>query len=130
LVRVGPNVLSGLWRYARFRGFDPKGAGLLALLAPFSTYVGARLAIAAPSRGLRVSFAVFLLALALFYGLRSRSAEIRVDPDARIPPRIAVILGLVGGFVSGVFGVGGSLLTVPLMTTLPPRAPAPAPGMG
>src|SRR5262249_53249789 len=127
LVMVVPNVLLGLWRYARYRGFDPRGAGLL---APVSTYGGARLAPMAPSRGLRVSFAAFLLALALFYGLRSRSAEIRVDPDARIPPRVAVVLGLVGGFVSGVFGVGGSLLTVPLMTTLPPRAPAPAPGMG
>ncbi|HEY1905544.1 MAG TPA: sulfite exporter TauE/SafE family protein [Myxococcaceae bacterium] len=129
LVMVVPNVLLGLWRYARYRGFDARGAWLLALLAPFSTYVGARLATAAPSRGLRVSFAAFLLALALFYGLRSRS-EIRVDPDARIPPRIAVILGLVGGFVSGVFGVGGSLLTVPLMTTLHAMGQATAQGMG
>ena len=87
LVMVVPNVLLGLWRYARYRGFDARGAGLLALLAPFSTYVGARLATAAPSRALRVGFAAFLLALALFYGLRSRAAEIRVDPEARNPPR-------------------------------------------
>jgi uncharacterized protein len=130
LVMVVPNVLIGLWRYARYRGFDARGAGLLALLAPFSTYVGARIATAAPSRALRVGFAAFLLALALFYGLRSRAAEIRVDPDARIPPRIAVVLGLVGGFVSGVFGVGGSLLTVPLMTTLHAMGQATAQGMG
>ena len=129
LVMVVPNVLLGLWRYARYRGFDARGAWLLALLAPFSTYVGARLATAAPSRALRIGFALFLLALALFYGLRSR-AQIRVDPDARIPPRIAVILGLVGGFVSGVFGVGGSLLTVPLMTTLHAMGQATAQGMG
>ena len=92
LVMVVPNVLLGLWRYARYRGFDARGAGLLALLAPFSTYVGARLAIAAPSRALRVGFAAFLLALALFYGLRSRASEIRVDPDARItaPGRMAI----------------------------------------
>jgi uncharacterized membrane protein YfcA len=127
---VVPNVLLGLWRYARYRGFDAKGAWLLALLAPFSTYVGARLATAAPSRTLRIGFAGFLLALALFYGLRSRASEIRVDPDARIPPRIAVVLGLVGGFVSGVFGVGGSLLTVPLMTTFHAMGQATAQGMG
>ncbi|HZJ53580.1 MAG TPA: sulfite exporter TauE/SafE family protein, partial [Myxococcaceae bacterium] len=77
-----------------------------------------------------VGFAGFLLSLALFYGLRSRSAEIRVDPDARLPPRLAVVLGLVGGFVSGVFGVGGSLLTVPLMTTLHAMGQATAQGMG
>ena len=130
LVMVVPNVLLGLWRYARYRGFDPRGAQLLALLAPLSTYVGARVAMLAPSRALRVAFAAFLLALALFYGLRSRSAEIRVDPDARIPPRVAVVLGLLGGFVSGVFGVGGSLLTVPLMTTLHAMAQATAQGMG
>jgi uncharacterized membrane protein YfcA len=130
LVMVVPNVLLGLWRYARYRGFDARGAWLLALLAPFSTYVGARLATAAPSRALRVGFAAFLLALALFYGLRSRAGEIRIDPDARIPPRFAVALGLVGGFVSGVFGVGGSLLTVPLMTTLHAMGQATAQGMG
>ncbi|HZJ53907.1 MAG TPA: sulfite exporter TauE/SafE family protein, partial [Myxococcaceae bacterium] len=57
LVMVVPNVLVGLWRYARHRGFDPRGAQLLALLAPLSTYVGARLAMVAPSRVLRVGFA-------------------------------------------------------------------------
>src|SRR5262249_25603716 len=58
------------------------------------------------------------------------AAEIRIDPDARIPPRFAVVLGLVGGFVSGVFGVGGSLLTVPIMTTLHAMGQATAQGMG
>ena len=130
LVMVVPNVLLGLWRYTRYRGFDARGAGLLALLAPFFTYWGARLATAAPSRSLRIWFAAFLLALALFYGLRSRAGEIRVDPDARIPPRVAVVLGMVGGFVSGVFGVGGALLTVPLMTTLHAMGQATAQGMG
>ncbi|MGZ6059960.1 MAG: sulfite exporter TauE/SafE family protein [Myxococcaceae bacterium] len=130
LVMVVPNVLIGLWRYARHRGFDPKGAGLLTLLAPISTYVGARIATVAPSGALRVGFAAFLLSLALFYGLRSRAGEIRVDLDARLPPRVAVSLGLVGGFVSGVFGVGGSLLTVPLMTTLHAMGQATAQGMG
>ena len=43
---------------------------------------------------------------------------------------MAVILGVVGGFVSGVFGVGGSLLTVPLMTTLHAMGQATAQGMG
>jgi uncharacterized membrane protein YfcA len=95
-----------------------------------STYVGARLATVAPSGALRVGFAAFLLALALFYGVRSRAAAVRVDPDARLPTRVAVVLGLVGGFVSGVFGVGGSLLTVPLMTTLHAMGQATAQGMG
>ena len=130
LVMVVPNVLLGLWRYARYRGFDARGAQLLALLAPLTTYVGARVAQLAPSSALRVGFAGFLLALALFYGLRSRSSEIRIDPDARIPPRVAVVLGIVGGFVSGVFGVGGALLTVPVMTTLHAMAQATAQGMG
>jgi uncharacterized protein len=130
LVMVVPNVLVGLWRYARHPGFDPRGARLLAVLAPFSTYVGARLATAAPSSALRVGFAGFLLALALFYGLRSRSAELRIDPEARIPPRVAVVLGLVAGFVSGVFGVGGSLFAVPLMTTFHAMGQAAAQGMG
>src|SRR5262245_56686702 len=54
LVMVVPNVMLGLWRYARYRGFDIRGAQLLALLAPLSTYFGARLAMLAPSRVLRV----------------------------------------------------------------------------
>ena len=131
LVMVVPNVLRRAVALCPLPGIRPaRGAGLLALLAPFSTYVGARLATAAPSSALRVGFAAFLLALALFYGVRSRAAEIRVDPDARIPPRMAIVLGLVGGFVSGVFGVGGSLLTVPLMTTLHAMGQATAQGMG
>jgi len=130
LVMVVPNVLVGLWRYARHSGFDAKGAQLLALLAPISTYVGARVAIHASSTALRIAFGGFILALALFYGLRSRSPVLRIDPDASLPPRLAVSLGLVGGFVSGVFGVGGSLLTVPLMTTLRAMGQAAAQGMG
>jgi uncharacterized membrane protein YfcA len=130
LVMVVPNVLLGLWRYARYRGFDPRGALVLALSAPVFTYLGARIAIAAPSSALRIAFAGFMLALAVFYGLRSRSAELRVDPGARLPPRLAISLGVVGGLVSGVFGVGGSLLTVPLMTTLRAMGQATAQGMG
>ncbi|HTS81314.1 MAG TPA: sulfite exporter TauE/SafE family protein [Myxococcaceae bacterium] len=130
LVMVVPNVLLGLWRYARYQGFDPRGALVLALSAPVFTYVGARVATAAPSGVLRVAFGCFLLALAGFYGLRSRSGEPRIDPDARIPGRLAVSLGVLGGLTSGLFGVGGSLLTVPLMTTLRAMGQATAQGMG
>lgn len=130
LVMVVPNVLVGLWRYARHPGFDARGAKLLALLAPISTYVGARLATAAPSGPLRVGFAAFLLSLALFYGIRSRAPAVQVDLEARLPARVAVILGLVAGFFSGVFGVGGSLFAVPLMTTLHAMGQAAAQGMG
>jgi len=130
LVMVVPNVLVGLWRYARHRGFDPRGALVLAISAPVFTYLGARIAIAAPSSTLRVAFGGFMLALAIFYGFRSRSGELRIDSEARIPPRLAVALGVVGGLVSGLFGVGGSLLTVPLMTTLRAMGQATAQGMG
>jgi uncharacterized membrane protein YfcA len=130
LVMVVPNVLVGLWRYARHPGFDPRGALVLAVSAPVFTYVGARIATAAPSSVLRVAFAVFMLSLAIFYGLRSRSAELRIDPDAQLSSRLAVALGVVGGLVSGLFGVGGSLFAVPLMTTLHAMGQATAQGMG
>jgi len=130
LVMVVPNVLLGLWRYARHRGFDPRGALVLSVSAPLFTYLGARIATAAPSSALRVAFGGFMLSLAIFYGLRSRSAELRIDPEARLPPRLAVSLGVVGGLVSGLFGVGGSLFAVPLMTTLRAMGQATAQGMG
>lgn len=130
LVMVVPNVLLGLWRYARHRGFDPRGALVLAASAPVFTYLGARLATAAPSSTLRVAFAGFMLTLAVFYGLRSQAPVLRVDPEARLPRPLAMLLGAAGGLVSGLFGIGGSLFAVPLMTTLRAMGQATAQGMG
>src|SRR5580692_11092937 len=110
LVMVMPNVLLGFWRYRRRVGIDLRIAGALAFSAMASTYPAARFATALDPRGLRLAFATFLVILAAIIAYRTRRRFSRQPDREPLPWGWSVPLGIVGGIVSGLFGVGGALI--------------------
>jgi uncharacterized protein len=116
LVMVVPNVLLGFWRYRRRVGIDLRIAGALAFSAMASTYPAARFATALDPRGLRLAFAAFLVILAAIIAYRTRRGFSRQPDREPLPWGWSVPLGIVGGIVSGLFGVGGALIVPPALT--------------
>jgi uncharacterized membrane protein YfcA len=87
---------------------------VLALTAAAGTPVGVLVNSIAPSRLFGILLAVFLVAVALLVWFRSpRDPAGQAHPHHRLP--LLACLGLGVAVVSGMFGVGGPLLTVPLL---------------
>jgi uncharacterized protein len=119
LVLVVPNVAVGLWNYAR-RGKLDKRLGLALALAAFPlTYAGARVALAVPSAPLRIGFAFFILSIAVLIAVRVLAPPgDPAKPRRPAPWPAAIGIGAFGGFLSGLFGVGGAIFAVPLLAFL------------
>jgi uncharacterized membrane protein YfcA len=117
MAMVLPNVLNTLLHYARHRRLDMKVAlGLIAGAMPL-TFVAAHLAVQLPSSPLRRAFALFIFGIAVLYVWQSltarRDAPARGERLERWP--LAVPIGAIAGFISGLFAVGGAIFAVPLM---------------
>ena len=122
-----PNVIVGLWSYSRKARLDWRLAGTLAVTALPCSFVAARIATLLPSAGLRIAFAVFLLLVAL--DLARRTFLSRTPAMAALPWPFAAVAGACGGTLSGFFGIGGAIMTVPAMTMFFAQTQAEAQGM-
>ena len=127
LVMIAPNVMMGFLRYHQKHRIDLRSAVAMVLFATASSYVAARLAAGISASGLHTAFAIFLVVLALYFGLpkKTRAAEAGRDdghdaaPPAKPMPRAALpLLGLASGGMSGIFTVGGGLVVVPALVSL------------
>jgi uncharacterized membrane protein YfcA len=121
LVMVVPNVLVGLYDYARRGSVDKRVAIVLAVCAVSFTFVGALYATRVAGPGLRWWFAAFTAALAIYFGYTAARERRRTSAGAA-PARLAwgwtAIVGVLGGIVSGIFSVGGAIFAVPILATL------------
>ncbi|HYW53388.1 MAG TPA: sulfite exporter TauE/SafE family protein [Dongiaceae bacterium] len=117
LVMVAPNVLIGLWGYARRGSVDRRVAILLGACAVPFTYLGALYATRIAGPGLRYGFGAYAAVLAVWFTYRTLSA--RSDEPAAAP-RLAWgwtgVVGALGGILSGVFSVGGAIFAVPFLS--------------
>lgn len=135
LVMIAPNVMLGFWRYKQRNPIDLKDASWLGGAAVGSTWLVAHWAMHLDAGRLRWAFASFLVGLAglLYWGARrrERAAEgmacvaypaCAVGTGAGAQPALKRpwlgALGLVSGVFSGLFTVGGGLVTVPALTTV------------
>jgi len=134
LVMIAPNVMLGFWRYKQRNPIDLKDAYWLGGAAVGSTWLVAHWATHLDAGRLRWAFAAFLVGLAalLFWGARRRErasagmapglpprpAHVAVPPQPALNRRWLSVLGLVSGVFSGLFTVGGGLVTVPALTTV------------
>jgi uncharacterized membrane protein YfcA len=116
LVMVAPNVLLGFWRYWQHGGIDLRIAAALAVSAGLSTYPAALFATGFDPMRLRLAFAAFLMALAVIVAAQAWRAGSRSTTRPRLAWGWSVILGIIGGLVSGVFGVGGAFIAGPALT--------------
>ncbi|AHC48385.1 sulfite exporter TauE/SafE family protein [Achromobacter xylosoxidans] len=124
LIMVLPTIMMAVRKYNQQTRIDRRVALAGAGGAVVFTWVGARLALGIDSGVLRLSFAVFLFFIALFYAWQTwRAGRARRAPRAGgnapvFTPRRATALGVLCGTLGGFFGVGGAVLAVPIITTV------------
>lgn len=114
LAAIVPIALAGVVGYALDDAVDWAAAGLLTAGAVAGTVVGARLLRRAPERGLRVVFALFLLASAALLPFEATSTEPLGDLDL-VAGAALVAVGLLAGGLAGLLGVGGGIVMVPAL---------------
>ena len=92
-------------------------AAAIAGSALIATYPTARFATGLDPHVLRLSFAVFLATTAGTVAYRTWRGSARGERGPRRAWGWVTIVGVIGGVVSGFFGVGGAFIAPPLLTT-------------
>ncbi|WP_051124023.1 MULTISPECIES: sulfite exporter TauE/SafE family protein [Dickeya] len=118
LVMITPNVLIGFWRYRQRNRIDTRMMLKLCAFASVSAYLAAHVASAIQVNHLQTAFALFLLALAAYYIWQWINSQRSHKPAVVLSPRYLPVLGVISGFMSGIFTVGGGLVVVPALVTL------------
>jgi uncharacterized membrane protein YfcA len=117
LMMVVPNVLWAFSRYQRRFTVDLRMAATIAGSALIATYPTARFATGLDPHVLRLAFAVFLATTAGTVAYRTWRGGARGERGPRRAWGWVTIVGVIGGVVSGFFGVGGAFIAPPLLTT-------------
>lgn len=117
LVMILPNVLVGFWRYHQRTPVDFRALTWMIVLSIASAALAAHFAARLGADQLRRSFALFLIALALYFlwQIRARPA---LQAKAAWPLRFMPGVGVLSGLMSGLFTVGGGLVSVPALVSL------------
>lgn len=121
LIMVLPAVLTTLFNYHRLAPIPFKEAVAGASTSVIFTWLGARFALGLDPVVLQRFYAGFVLVLAFYYFYKSRPPKAgveRVPARENIPIYYFMLIGMVSGSAGGVFAVGGSVVVVPLLTTL------------
>jgi hypothetical protein len=113
-----PNGLPAVLHLRR-RGVIIRWGLVGALMGGFlpGVWLGARIAALVPEAPLRFAFATLLLLLAAKTLLKRPGAAPALpgDPVARAVLLPGIAIGLAGGLASGLLGIGGAILMIPLM---------------
>jgi uncharacterized protein len=117
LAAIIPIAAAGWVGYALAGAVHWLAAGLLIAGSAVGAVVGTRALGRIPERGLRITFAVFLLvaAAALPFEVRAGVGAASIDAAAGA---LLVGLGLVAGALAGLLGVGGGIVMVPGLVLL------------
>ena len=116
LVAIVPTAVVGSGTYLLHGAVDLPAAALIAVGAVGGALIGSHLLRRISSPALRWMFIVFIVGIAarLLFVAPQRGHE--VDVSAAVAGGY-VMLGLVMGVASGLFGIGGGIIAVPLMIT-------------
>ena len=123
LLMIASNVLLTLRNYHKRSPIDFRSVAIGVAANVVATHLAALVAQDMSPVVLRNLFAVFLASVATFYiwqTLRQRTRQGKTDstPARRMGFTQYVILGTISGVIGGLFGVGGSLILVPVMTVV------------
>lgn len=113
---VVPNVMLSFWRYRQHGHIDMRIAGALAVGATASAYPAALFANSLNGHALRLAFAAMLVVFAALIAHRVLRRTPVGPPRKSLAWGWSIILGVVGGITSGLFGVGGALIAPPALT--------------
>ncbi|ANH75389.1 sulfite exporter TauE/SafE family protein [Ralstonia insidiosa] len=122
LVMIAPNVLIGFLRYHQRHPVHLRSVGLICVFSMAATYVAARFAAGLDAHHLHTAFAVFLIALAVYFASRLKDKPDAAKDAEHAPPRAMPaaampLMGIASGAMSGIFTVGGGLVVVPALVT-------------
>lgn len=116
LVMMVPNVALALWRYQQISPIDWSLALPLAGAGFLSAGLGARAAMHLDPSYIRMGFAALMLGLAALTLFRNRIAHRHITREASPSPFRLGALGSGCGALGGFFGVGASVVAVPVLT--------------
>jgi len=116
LIMVVPNVIVAFWRYCQRVGLDLRMAATLAVAGLITTYPVAVFATALNPGKLRLGFAGFLVALAGVVSFRTWRGALAASRREPLGWGWTAPVGVLGGIVSGLFGVGGAFVGPPILT--------------
>ena len=112
LLVVLPTAASGAWRHHKRGAVWWKAAAVMGGTGLACSFGGATLAAHLPGAGLKIAFGAVVLAVAVWM-LVSPPAETGEKP--RDKPWLWAVWAVPVGLVSGILGIGGGVLLVPIM---------------
>lgn len=123
MVMIVANVFLAVYGYNKNNKIDFKGVSLALIVNVVVTNFSSLLAQGVDPLLLRRLFAVLLFILSLLYFWQTRPRKnidmIKVSPEPKKMSQVGFLgLGVAAGLVGGFFGVGGSLVAVPILTMI------------
>jgi len=115
LLVILPTAISGSWRHSKKKAVRWKTALILGSSASVGALVGATLAARIPCEILETGFGGLVLAIALWMGLGIAPRARREDEGPRQNYGIVAACGFPIGMVTGLTGLGGGVLIVPVL---------------
>ncbi len=115
LLVILPTAISGSWRHNKEGAVRWKVALVLGSCALAGALVGATLAAHIPGEILKRGFGGLVLAVALWMGSGVSAKPRGEDAELRENPRVAAACGFPIGMVTGLTGLGGGVLIVPVL---------------
>jgi uncharacterized membrane protein YfcA len=112
---IVPTAIGGVWQYHKAKAIEWRVAFPVGFASLLGGVLGARLAIILPGPVLKLIFGLFLLASSVQMIMGRSKADERPINTHIIPTGIT---GLLVGTLSGMMGVGGGILALPLLMYL------------
>ena len=118
LVMSVPNVLVALYRYNQRNRIDMRQALPLVLMSFCFAWLGAMLAVGLAPSIIRWGFVCFLLVVTLYNVIKLYGPPTQLSTGSRYGWPWYGALGAVAGTTGGLFGVGGAVVAVPVLTSV------------
>jgi uncharacterized membrane protein YfcA len=115
LLVILPTAISGSWSHHKKKAVHWKTALVLGSCALVGALVGATLAAQLPEKVLKIGFGALVLAIALWMGLGITPRVRKEDEGPQENFKLAAACGFPIGMVTGLTGLGGGLLIVPIL---------------